>query len=418
MAGATLSELADLLLSTGSAYITSPDKLINDARLRAPALARWMNGKDMTDMLSGGPDIKFNAMYDAQTTAVNALAGDDLSFSNPQVLKTGTYDWRFTHDHETYIDQDLILNGHGSSDLSTMGRYQVYTDMRMKQEARCATSMYGFMSSKLWAEPNVTTMVGKSTTAAIEQNSLAVFFNEYRYGLYNSEGSAGTAFTTVGNIDPATVVNWRHPRVTYTSGSTAQPKGSGATAGAAQNDVIAAFGRMYRKLNYVPYHKYDEYMTQNPMDRSFIACSEKGMTHFEESCRDRQDAFMKMNDPAFGEVNYRGIPLVYQQELDTATLYPNHLTLASATDNVAEGVANSTSNAWGPRYYWLTPRWVTPIFHKERFFHKHDMLHMSTTAERKVIQRTSYWNLACTSRIRNGLVSPGAASLFTAYDLS
>lgn len=413
MAG--LADYTDFIASTGPAVFDGGKDLINDAVKNAPALARWMDGKDMAELLKGGKEITGKIMLDEQTTAENYAVGADFTWSDPQVLDYWTYDWRFTMDHMSLVDQEIILNG--PEQMTGMGRFQQLTDIMKKQEARVMTSIYNFMSGKVWAEPDFNTMVGRNSATLIEQNSIPVFVHEYITGLYNGAGTAGTAWTSTGGINTAGAGNsrWDNRRVTYTTGATAQPKGSGGTVGGPQNDVISSFGRMFRKINYQQYRTFDQYMTQTPMNKVFIACSEKGITHYEESCRDRQDAFIKANDPAFPGTQYRGIPIEYHEELDTATVYPNHLTQASADNNIAEGTNNGGLNAIGPRYYWLHPKYITPVFHNQRYFHKFKPLPQSSSPEKVTIPYACYWNFICSSRRRLGIVSPSAVGLFTAY---
>lgn len=415
MAGVPLSNYLDFFAGTGVAIVDGPQDIVNDARKNAPALARWLNGKDMKDLIKGGRSISSFIMLDEQSTAENHLPGATFTWTGPQVLDQTTYKWTFTMDHAALVEQEWMLNG--PQQMTGKYRFQQLIDIQAKAEMRVKTSLYNFMSSKFWTEPDFTTMEGTGVTAT-EQNSIAVFVNEYANGLFNSAGSAGTAFTTVGGINPTTAGNsrWAPRFVQYSSSATGQPKGSGSTAGATQNDVIAAFDDMFLRIKYPQYRMFDEYMKANAMNQVFIATSKRGMTHFKQCCRDRQDRFISAADPNWPGVNYAGIPIEYHEELDTATLYPNHQTLASATDNVTEGNSGSANAnmGLGPRYYWLHPASVTPVFHEERYFYKRKPITPDDQPEAVIIPYSTWWNIICTSRRRLGIVGP-TGNAFAAY---
>lgn len=404
-----LSAYADMFASATPAIYGGPKDIQNDAIKRAPALAPFIDGSDLKDMFKRGKEITCKIMLDESSNAQNHLPGATFSWSNPQVLDYATYPWRYTMAHSAIIEQEWILGG--ASEMTAKARYLQFTDTQYKVEMRAMTDNFNFMSSKIWAEPDFNAMEGTSA-AGTEQMSIPAGINEYANGLYNSAGSAGTAWTTFGRINPTTAGNsrWTHPLVRYASDNTAQP-----AAGTPDDGVIGAFDKMYRRVKYNPIRSFAEYMAQSPMDRAFIACSEKGVTHYEQCCRDRQDRFMTVNDPAFPGANYRGIPVTYHEELDTATLYPNHLTLALATDNVAEGTDASGNNAIGPRYYWLNPKYIRAVFHADRYFYKRKPIVPDNQPEALVVPISTWWNLVFLSRRRLGLVSPSANGSFPAY---
>lgn len=417
MAGVPISAsgLADFFNSTGSAVIDDPNTFVNDAQKNSPTLAVWMAGKSQDDMFGGGKNFTGAIMLDESSTAINQLPGASLTYSNPQVLDYFTYKWTITTDFDQLLEAEIILNS--PEQMSGQGRFQQLKAVDRKSRTRSMTSMYNFMSGKFWSEPDFTTMEGTGSTA-IEQNSIPCFLNEYANGLYNSAGSAGTAWTTVGGINPTSSGNsrWMHRTSAYTSNATGQPKGSGSTAGATVAGVVEAFDDMFLKIKYRQYNRFDEYMTQSPLDKVFIATSKRGYTHYQQICRDRQDRFIQAADPNFPGLNYAGIPVQYHEELDAATLYPNHQTLASATDNVAEGnLGSANANmGLGPRYYWLHPKFIKPVFHKSRFFYQREAIVPPDQPDAVIRVFCTYWNIIATSRRRLGLVSP-TGNAFVAY---
>jgi hypothetical protein len=410
MAGQELSAYADMFASATSAIYGGPKDIQNDAIKRAPALAPHLDGRDTKEMFKRGKNITGSIMLDESTNSQNHLPGATFSWTNPQVLDYWTAPWRYTMSHQAIIEQEWILGGASQMDAET--RYLQFKDTQFKVEMRAMTDNFNFMSGKLWAEPDFNAMEGTGA-AGTEQYSKAAFMNEYANGLYNSAGSAGTAWTTVEGISPTATGNsrWTHQLVRYTTDNTTRPAVDTPDSG-----VVGAFDTMYRRVKYQPIRSFAEYMKQSPIDRAFISTSEKGISHYEACCRDRQDKFMTVNDPAFPGANYRGIPVQYHQELDTATLYPNHQTLASATDNVTEGNSGSTNAnmGTGPRYYFENPKYLPIFFHADRYFYKRKPITPDNQPEALIVPISTWWNLCCTSRFRLGLVGP-TGQAFPAY---
>lgn len=410
MAGVELSALADMYASASSAIYGGPQDIQNDAIKRAPALAPHLDGRDMKDLFRRGKNITGAIMLDESTNTINHLPGHTFTPTNPQVLDYWTAPWRFTTAQQNILEQEWILGG--ASEMGEKARYLQFKDTQYKVEMRGMTDVFNFMSGKLWQEPDFNAMEGTGA-AGTEQYSKACFMNEYANGLYNSAGSAGTAWTTIEGISPTATGNsrWKCQLVRYASDNTARP-----ATGTPDDGVVAAFDIMYRRLHYQPIRSFAEYMKQSPMDRKFISTSEKGISHYEQCCRDRQDKFMTVNDPAFPGCNYRGIPVQYHQELDTATLYPNNQTLASATDNVAEGNSGTTNAnmGTGPRYYFEDPSVLKVFFHADRYFHKRKPVVPDNQPEALVVYISTYWNLCATSLFRLGMVGP-TGQAFPAY---
>jgi hypothetical protein len=98
----------------------------------------------------------------------------------------------------------------------------------------------------------------------------------------------------------------------------------------------------------------------------------------------------------------------YVNALTSATLYPNHTTIASATDNIAEGT-NATGNRQGPRYYWLNSEYLYPCFHEQMFFARQKVREHFNDPDTFVMPVRTWGNFKCTSRMRQGLVRPHGA---------
>ena len=103
-----------------------------------------------------------------------------------------------------------------------------------------------------------------------------------------------------------------------------------------------------------------------------------------------------------------GIPIHYWQGRDAATLYPNHRTLGSADNNVAEGNSGSANAnmGLGPRYYFLHPKYMLPVFHEKWYLRFRDPIKPSDQPEATIIPVSTWYNFVCRSRQRQGILGP------------
>jgi hypothetical protein len=403
--GSALSTFTDFVASTGPAYLTSADDVVNEAVKNSYLLGRFLKGADKAFVLQGGANIKDVLMLDEQSTAINYQPDDTFVWSGPQVASTLALEWRFTSDHMKWSDQEVELNAAGASSES---RFQQFKARKRMLEQRLWTSKINFMEDRLFAVPNKATM--EATTGA-DQYSIPAFVNEHVNGLFG-EGVTGTDVTTVGSkwtvvetIDPAVKTRWVPQLVQYGS---ATVNDTGATL--ATTNIVQAFDEMFHKVRFQTPPTKQEYFENGKMYAQFIACSRKGLTIYQNLLRASQDRFTGVagfQDPAFVSPSFAGIDLVYVRNLDTAAIYENE----AQTGYVAESNAsNDTGENQGPRYYWLNGQYLCPVFHSSRYMEKKAPMVHPNQPYTTVVPVDTWWNIVCRSRQRQGIVGPGGSA--------
>lgn len=451
MAGSPLSSFTDFVTTTGPAYLTSKEDVINDALKQSYYWSRFIRGKGMDELVQGGSSIKDDILFNEQTTAITHLPGHTFTWQNPQVLKEWAINWRFITDHMAYIEQEIMFNAPES--MTGRGRFMAYKNMKYKLEQRLYTSMWNFMESKIWAAPNTTQMESSTGT---EPYSLPCFINEWcgtttyeGNGLFGtgSSLSADNKFTTVQGLAPSAAVSsgrWANEAVHYNTAEVGTP---GTVTAGINIGVVEAFDRMFLRLDYHTPSTWQQYFEQSPVDQVHIACSAKGMQHYWACLRTRQDLFVApgRQDPGFTGAAYRGIPLVYVTALDTAAIYPNHNDLTLASSLQTEGTANTnagtsyiadgpgriplngdtlytedTESKIGPRYYWIHPKYIKYIFHDKRYFYQRPAITPTDQPEATIVPVSTWCNMVAKMRSRLGIVFPftdgaAAGTQFVAY---
>lgn len=406
MAGSPLTAYLDLQNRTGSAIFKGKKEIVNDAQKKNFGVGRFIKGKGERELLQGGKNITDEWFGEDPLVAQTHLPGHNFTWPNPQTSKYWTAGWRYLTGSYSFLDQEIEFNAPES--MTARGRFQQIKAMHYGKRQASMTSLWNKIDNLAYAEPNFDTMETNTTTASTEPYSLACFNNEQTNGLFNPTGSgAGTAWTTVEGLSPTATGNgeWKNQRSSYTSASTTAAGG-----------VIDAFDSIFLDLNYEAPPTMKEYFEMPETQRIFIETSKKGMQHYMACIRDRQDIFPLANkqDAGVPMPVFRGIPVYYSRGLDLATWYPNHLTPASATDNVTEGQA-TTNGAVGPRYYFWHPKYIRPVFHARRYFVEKWELKPTDQYEMTTIPISVWYNFIADSRARHGVVYPGAAAIFSAY---
>jgi hypothetical protein len=272
------------------------------------------------------------------------------------------------------------------------------------------------MESHIWSEPDFDEMESAAGGEYGKWYSIPAFVNEFTSGLYNNGPTTpgGTAWTTIHGIDPTSSTQgqtgFTHQTASYTNEvtSTDELPSTGT--------ILGAFEKMWKKVHFEKPPSMGEYFSNPAYGSQQIFCSPEGQTAYAMLIRAFQDQYVieTRQDPAYPDPAFNFIPVKYVNALTTATLYPNHATLASATDNVAEGTSGDGNV--GPRYYWLNSEYLYPCFHEEMFFARQKVREHFNDPDTFVMPVRTWGNFKCTSRKRQGLVSPGQdvyTSLYT-----
>ncbi len=416
MSGTPASMFQDFIESTGPLYITTPDGVINDAqRNNTYSFGALMGGdRGMKKMISGGSEIRFSTTFETGGRTRFHQPGATQNWAQPQKLVHGRAAYRYLITDMTWNLQTVELN-EGSGGEEEM--FQQFVDLKRSMEQRTWTDKWDFIEEHTWSEPDFTEMETMAGGEFGKWYSIPAFINEYGSGLFNSAGSAGTAWTTIHGIDPTSAVKLQNRYVPQVTVYSNEGTNAASSPNLAARSILGAFDKMWKKVHFEKPPTHGEYFSNPAYNNQQIFCSPEGQGAYTSFLRTNQDLFVieGRQDPAYPDPSFNFIPVKYVNALTAATLYPNNTTLASATDNIAEGTA-ATGGRQGPRFYWVNSNYLYPCFHKTYFFLRGKVREHFNDPDTFVVPIRTWGNVKCTSRMRQGIVRPSGnlyAGLYT-----
>jgi len=414
MSGTSIQLHNNFIESTGPLYVTSPDGVINDAqRNKSYSITGLMGGdRGKKKMVQGGRDIRFASIFETGQRTRFHQPGATQNWAQPQKLVHGVAQWRFLITDMSWNLQDveLSLAGVGESQM-----FDKFVDMKRNYEQVMWTDKWDFMEEHIWSEPDFTEMESTAGGELGKMYSIAAFINEYGNGLYNSAGSAGTAWTTIEGIDPTSTAKGQNRFVQNSITYSNEGTNSATSAQAQANSIMGAFRKAWIKCHFEKPPNHGEYYSNPAYDKQQFFTSPEGQTAFTTLLTQFQDTFVieGRQDPAYPDPSYNFIPVKFVNALTDAPLYPNHTTLASATDNVTEH-GTITNNKNGPRFYLINSEYLYPTFHDTYFFLRGKVREHFNDPDTFVVPVRTWGNLICPSRMRHALISPqNARSLYS-----
>lgn len=379
--GSALSTFTAFMHATGPTYLTSADSVLNEAAKRNTILGRMIRGKDKGDLIQGGSKIKDVIMFDDASTYTHYQPNDTFTWQNPQVTTEQEVNWRFSLDHMTWTDQEILLNV--PDGLTKAAQKVQYKRIKKIKEQRMWTSMINGMENDLWANPANQQAQMESSTGTLPY-SIPAFVNENASGL-------PTGWTTVMGINPASESRWVPQQVQYDYADPYDADGD-------RDGLFNAFDNMYTRVMWEPIEisEAKSFFEASMKSAKVICCSRDGFNLYKDVLRNSNDQLVapSRQDPAYNNPLYSGIEVKFIDTLTTAALY------GSATESAA--------TTPGPRFYFLDLSLIKPVMHSNRFFHRKDLPVHPNQPFTNVVPVDCWWNVFCRSRQRLGIVYPGA----------
>ena len=359
----SLASFNAFVAATGIKIGTAPDKIVNDATKNTYMLARMMKGRDAAQSVQSGTKIADRVQLNDVGTAQFYHPNEDLDIQNVDSLVTIEIDWRYIADHYSYTEQEVTLN---SGDPQTY-----YKNLLKSKRQACQTSLYNKIEDQLWAAPSNSDM---EAADGKQPYSLAAFVT--------IDGLAPSGFTTIAAVNPTNETGYRNQIEDYDS---ADPTHT-------TNGLVRKMDRMWHKVRFIsPAGGMQEYFESDRLQKLVIATNLDGITLIQTLTRDANDRLTPANNLGWtaGKVTYAGIPIEYISSLDTAL--------------VNSGAAMTSGQPW---FYYLNLGYLYPIFHTEKYMTEKDPMQHPRQPFSYVVWKTTYYNIFCMSRKRQGLITP------------
>jgi hypothetical protein len=391
MAGTALENFTDFMRVTGPAYMTGPEKMVNDAVKNTYSMSYLLKGKGMDQVIKSGDRILDDIMFDEANTFENYKPNQEFTWTQPQVVTEQAIDWRFSIDHMSWTEHEIELNMGGGRFNATYSAQQ-YKNLKSKLERRVRTSIANGFEAKLWQAPNSATAAEMESAGGGEQFSIPAFITEDTTNYHNAVGS----WTTIMGINPATESKWRNQVATYDFDDPDDTDGDA-------DGLIDAFDNMTTDVQFIPpdYHKdqfepEDQQFFEDP-SRQAIFCSKGGLNQYKRLLRASNDTLVRKQDAAYNRPQWDGVDVVRIAQLDA-------LSMIWKTDTTA--AVETSYDPDGYRYFFVNGNYLTPVFHATRYFYKKDPFFLPKQPYTWVCPIDVWWNLFCHSRQRQGIVAP------------
>ena len=423
MSGTALSKFADFIASTGPAYLTGPDVLVNEAVERNYLWGELARGRTGANVQSG-TEIKDALMLDASNTFEFYKPNATFSYRNPQVIDSVSAPWRFAVDHMAFTDHEIELNaGEG---LSRDGLKTVYKRLKRQKEQRMVTSLINGMEASLFADPVADQAEIEGATGS-KPFPLSVLINEIITSSANTQlgevrgGGKPKGYSSIMGIDPFDEPRWTNQVAFYDKSNLPSTSQVAVTPTNATNIVtdddsvddadgntevpvgglLNCFDDMFLKCEYTAPAQFSEYFDNASMRSQIIACSREGLNQYTDQLRNENDRLVSPQDPAYAQPSYAGIPLRYISKLDTAAMYPKD-DYAGSTSSATEAAAERP----GARYHFINAEYLSCVLHGRHFFKKSDVMRHPNQPYTSIVLCDTWWNLMARSRQRHGIIAP------------
>jgi len=386
MSGTILSAFSDFVEGTTPAYVQSPTNWVNAAGKRR---YQWMRMFDEKKSLAGGEDIRASIVFKDNGSYEHYLPGANHDWVNPQRLQYVKIPWRFDMVHKSWVDQELILNDkiRYGSESAIM---EAFVSLNHEKDVISMTSLANGMEESMFAVPDKATMEDADSTSPSPM-SLFAWINEDANGLFG-ENYTGNTWTTVGGITPtaASVDGQFTPgQVTY----------GNRTDGDADN-TIAGLDDLFMTCDWEQPPTLTEYFNDPVLSKQRILTSKQGRKDMMFLTRSGTDSYAAGHqDPGVPDPMMHGVPITYVSELDTAAIY----------DDGSNGLAvEASADLAGARFYMWNGNFLYPVCHSARFLERDKPSRHHNVPDTWVVPTYCWWNLMCTSRKHQGILSPSA----------
>ncbi len=370
---ASLQQFRDYQLARRDKQIHSPDDILNDAlKSNAPLMKRMLKGKSAYQVVQSGDRIVAHIQLTDSGTAGWYTPNDTASPTMTSTMRGVAVNWRFLRAFKARTEQEIML---ASGDDATR-----FFNLRKQGKQEMYTSMLNTFQSSLWAEASTADMESDGGT---KPYSIQMFVNTgvdtVHQLLANYTTTVGANTALVQTLNPALNANYRNQTTTY----------SASDPGDQYNGIVAGFDTMWHKVRFASPGTKKEYETEEKYQKQCIFTNLEGRTKYIQFTRGNNDRMANVG--AFtAEVDYSGIPVEYESELDTAT--------------GILGTTATTIPTGRPVYFWLNLDFLFPVFHSKKYMDM-KIIDGGPDQPETFVEWSFLWcNLICISRRRQGIV--------------
>lgn len=376
------ANLPHILNLSTSDYNLSASTYINDAVSRNWFFSRLLES-DLEDMLSETVWIQEDLNLDYPNTATVIAPDSQLDYIDAQNTVRSQQGLARVHNYTVIRRDEQLLTTEAYQSKHAMG--EQIKNAIVKRRMNTDSGLLEKIESLVTGVPNFDLMESVANGGTRFPMSIFALIVEPASGL--PIDADGDTWTSVQGVSPTTYSKWKNQKKTYSKSAPNTDPGG----------ILSAFRNMHTVLMQKDAPRELSNVMADPVRDSdlFIACSEDGVTDFEEARIAIGDKIL-MNDSPIQ--TFKGIPLIGYQSFGTAAVY----------DDGSSGLAveNSGATNLGSRYYWINKRHLSFKIYRHDAFRRHEAKKPFNQLDRVVEDVTVTLNTWLTSRKRHGIVSP------------
>lgn len=347
--------------TTGPAYLTGPDAVINDAQLRNfeafDALSRARKA------IQGGPQIKDMILLSDPLTADTYLPGESASVINVAGGSTITQNWRHVRVYVTWNEKEIMLNEGGSA--AGAGQFHQFKRLKDFKYMQAYTSLMNKLERLMIASAS---LANQDSTNSKDPYSI--------FTTVTSDGLAPSGFTTVQGINPTTESKWRNQTATYTY----------ATPFNSDTGIIAGFDTMSQLVKFkAPVISPDNSkFTPSELSSCVVLTNREGRADYMKALRSANDITrVGAQNPAYPQPEFDGVKVVACEGFDD----------------------QSTFTSGQPGYVFLNMNFLKLVFYSEKWMAKGNPMVFPDKPDTTVVWFDTWLNVMNQSRQRQGYLA-------------
>lgn len=268
-----------------------------------------MRGQDPGKLIRGGGYVEDMAILGTGGAARWYRPSEVRSPSNGEGTANYRYNFRFAEADKSWNQQQIKAQA-GGDNLTKFKNFRKVLDMQLH------TAMCNFLETAFWAPPDANLMESLAPTDGKgAAYSFPALVNHSTNTLPVANSTSGSsAFTTIGNISPATNANWQNQVGTYNSGN----------LDSATDGLFTAFDSMTMDIGFESVPGFSAFRDTTEFAKLGIFTNKQGRMKFIGQVRDRNcDLRAGPQDPAYGNPVWNGVPVEFVEQLNTALVDPS-----------------------------------------------------------------------------------------------
>lgn len=389
----SLDKFSDFQYLTRDIKLTGPREIINEATLHNYLVGDMLTERDESDVFRGGKRLTERIQAYDNNGFRAYLPNEELNPTATDTIRYLNLDWRFVVGNYAWNDNEVLLNE---------GDPNRYGDLKYEYESGAVTSIINGMESLMAAVPNSAEM---EAAGGRYPYSFPCFIQEG--GATVTMGGLPLGFTTVMGVSSTTEPWWQNQTAGYT--------GANVETADSPTGIFAAFDKMLRvvKFDRLKINQASKYWENDNLRKMRIYTNGNGRDIFMRLLRSKNNRLTVSGpqDAAYPDPRFDGYPVDWIEKLDTALLYGTSGQNSVASTFNTTGADGSTAAAGSaktgyPRFYFMNFKYLRVVFHNEKYFSQKMMDGGARQPFSHVMYFDTYYNLACRSRRRQGIVYP------------